>query len=377
MQIRHGLISADDHVQEHPEVWASRLSKSKWGDRIPHVDRGADGSDRWVVDGAPVRGMTGAATAAAAMADRVCEPRRWEDVPGSTYIPAERLKAMDADGVDYSILYPTVAGCGGQTFGRILDPELELACVQAYNDWLIDEWAAASDRFVPQCIVPLFPATAVVAEIERAVGRGHRGVIYPAVPMELRDVPHVNGPEYDPIWSACERLGVPLCLHAGSADSIRVHSTADMSPGIAAAFDAIARSASTVSVVVNLLISRILMHHPNLKVVFAESSLGWGAYQLEFADQQAREDGLHLEGYDLTPTQLFKRQCYLTGWYGRAGVDTRRFIGAENIMWSTNYPLATSTWPRTREYVTRGMSGVPEAEREAMLWRTAAKLYSL
>ena len=47
---------------------------------------------------------------------------------------------MDAAGIDYAVLYPTVAGVGGQNFGRIEDGELELACVQAYNDWLLEEW---------------------------------------------------------------------------------------------------------------------------------------------------------------------------------------------------------------------------------------------
>ena len=67
---------------------------------------------------------------------------------------------MDAAGVDYSVLYPTVAGLAGEAFGRLRDPDLELACVQAYNDWLIEEWAAASERFIPQCIVPIWPVEA-------------------------------------------------------------------------------------------------------------------------------------------------------------------------------------------------------------------------
>src|SRR5207253_9348199 len=102
-------------------------------------------------------------------------------------------------------------------FARIADPELELACVQAYNDWLIEEWAAASPRFIPQCIVPLYPADASAAEIRRAVAKGHRGVVYPPVPMELRNVPHLNGPEYDLVWSTCAELEVPICFHAGAA----------------------------------------------------------------------------------------------------------------------------------------------------------------
>jgi predicted TIM-barrel fold metal-dependent hydrolase len=225
--------------------------------------------------------------------------------------------------------------------------------------------------------VPLYPVDAAVKELERAVAKGHRGLIYPAVPMELRDVPHINEPEYDALWTACERLGVPLCFHAGSAASIQVPPAPSMSPRIAAAYQSIARSASTVSIVVNLLISRILLRHPDLRVVFAESSLGWGAYQLEFADQQAREDGLHLEGYELTPSEMFKRQCYLTGWYGRAGILTRHFIGSTNIMWGTNFPLATSTWPGTRDQVERSFAGVPAEERDQILWGNAAQLYKL
>ena len=39
MHLNHGLISVDDHVQEPPDLWTSRLSKSRWGDRIPHLER--------------------------------------------------------------------------------------------------------------------------------------------------------------------------------------------------------------------------------------------------------------------------------------------------------------------------------------------------
>ncbi len=371
---RHGFISVDDHVQEHPEVWTSRLSRSKWGNRIPHVERQADGTDRWVVDGRALP-LTGVAAAGALMADRAADPQRWEDVPKAAYVPQERLKAMDADGVDYSVLYPTVAGHAGQVFGRIADPDLELACVQAYNDFLIEEWAAASPRFIPQCLVPISSVDATVKEIKRAVAKGHKGVIYPAVPMELRDVPHINEPHYDPIWATCQALRVPVCFHAGASEEIQVAPSQNFAPSVAAAYRAISAPASTVSVVVNLLISRILMRFPKLKVVFAESTLGWAAYLLEFTDYQAMNDQLPSEGYKLKPSELFQRQCYLTGWYDRAGVKTRGAIGVGNILWSTNFPSTTSTWPNTRDCIARSFEGVPPAERRQILWDNAAKLY--
>ncbi len=33
------FISVDEHVQEHPELWTKRLSRARWGDRIPHIEK--------------------------------------------------------------------------------------------------------------------------------------------------------------------------------------------------------------------------------------------------------------------------------------------------------------------------------------------------
>ena len=239
------LISADEHVVEHPGVWTERLSKSRWGNRIPHTEQESDGTEHWTVDG-EILPLPGVALSGALLPDPSREPQRWVDVPKLSYVPDERLKAMDAGGVNFAVLYPTVAGLAGETFARLDDPELELACVQAYNDWLIEEWASRSQRFVPQCIVPIYPAEASVAEIKRAVKMGHKGVIYPAIPMQIRKVPHINDPQYNLIWATCQELGVPLCLHAGSSKGVQIPIHPGMSPRVAAALQAVLRPASAV-----------------------------------------------------------------------------------------------------------------------------------
>src|SRR5262249_37369602 len=148
------LISTVDHVVEPPQLWSRVLSHTKWADRIPHIEGESDGTESWIVDGRQFR-LSEVAQVGALMADRVNSAKRWDDIPEGAYIPAARLKAMDRDGVDYSVLYPTIAGFSGEHLGAITDPDLELACVRRYNDWLIDEWQACSDRFIPQCILPL------------------------------------------------------------------------------------------------------------------------------------------------------------------------------------------------------------------------------
>ena len=377
MQQKNGFISVDDHVSEHPEVWTQRLSRTQWGDRIPHIEQQADGTEQWMVEGQPLP-LRGVASVGGAMGDRVQEPRRWEQVPKMAYMPAERLKAMDADGVDYTILYPMVAGLAGETFGRITDPEFELACIQAYNDWLVEEWASVSQRFIPQCMVPIFPVEAAANEIKRAVAKGHKGVVFPGMPMHLRDVPHINDPQYDAIWATCQDLGVPLCFHAGSSMELQLPPYEGFSSEVAEAYKAITRPASSTIVLANFLMSRILFRYPHLQVVFAESSLGWAVFTLEAEDHQFERFRLHRQGYELKPSELFKRQCYLTGWYDRAGLQhTRRSLGTNNIMWGTNFPLATSTWPSSRDFIARCFAGVSEDEQQQILWDNAAKLYGL
>lgn len=375
MEARQRFISVDDHVQEAPDVWTARLSRRKWGDRIPHVEERPGGAQQWVVDGQPLP-LGGVAVCGALMADRVEEPQRWEEVPAAAYRAADRLMAVDADGVDYTVLYPTVAGVGGGTFGRLTEPELEQDCVRAYNDWLIDEWASVSDRFVPQCIVPIYPVEATVAEIVRAVGRGHRGVVYPAMPMLLRDIPHVNNREFDPIWATCEELGVPLCLHAGGAPLRRGSLDAGIAGGRAKALAAMSRSPTSAVYMSSLFMSRVLLRYPKLRVIFAESALGWGPELLEYADHQFYQDRVDLEGYDCSPAEMFKAQCYLTGWYEPVAIHAP-YIGVDNILWSTNFPLATSTWPETRRFLGECFEGVAADDRDRILWRSPATIYRL
>jgi uncharacterized protein len=373
MELKYGFISTDDHAQEHAEVWTSRMSKQRWGDRIPHVETLADGREHWVIDRTP-QDLTAAVIANAKTANRALVPTRWEELPGAAYNATERLKAMDEDGVDYSILYPMVAGLAGERFGKIADAALELACVQAYNDWLIEEWASISSRFVPQCIVPTWPMERTVAEIRRAVALGHKGVVYPASPMELKDVPHINEPAYDPLWTVCAELEVPLCFHSGASPKIQMRADEGFSPAAALAFAGIVRSVSSIAVLANFLFSRVLDRFPRLKVVFAESSLGWGAYEMEYADYQSAADGLQSEGYSLKPSELFQRQCFFTCWYDQKSLRVRKYPGSDNILWSTNFPLETPAGQATRNSV---FAQVPEEEKQQIQWQNAAKLYRL
>ena len=136
------------------------------------------------------------------------------------------------------------------------------------------------------------------------------------------------------------------------------------------------KAVSSVYVLNLFLFSRILLRHPKLRLVMAESALSWGMLDLEWADHQFEHDGLEREGYDLTPLQMFHRQCYLNAWYDEVA-PFAAYVGLENILWSSNMPLATSTWPRTCETIDRCFRGLSTEARDQVLWKNAAGLYKL
>ena len=377
MAAKRHFLSVDDHVLEHPEVWTKRLSKAKWGERIPHLKTQADGSASWVVDGREMA-LAKVADVGAALGSAEERITRWADVPAVAYDARLRLKAMDTDGVDYSVLYPMVAGVAGESFGRITDPALELACVQAYNDWLIEEWASVSKRFIPQCVVPLAPEAAA-GEIRRAVGKGHKGVVFPAIPLHLREgVPHINDEAYDIVWSTCEELGVPVCFHSGASPELEMEPWSGFSPKLREAYRAITRPAGNSTILGNMLMSRALRFHPRLKVVFPESALGWLVFALEMGDHQFSNMDLKSRGYTHTLLELFQRQCYVAGWYDKQSLmHCLKHVGAANILWSTNFPLTTSAWPASRDAIARSFADVKARERKQILWGNAASLYGV
>jgi predicted TIM-barrel fold metal-dependent hydrolase len=87
----------------------------------------------------------------------------------------------------------------------------------------------------------------------------------------------------------------------------------------------------------------------------------------------------HMVGanFKLLPSEYFRRQVYATFMDDKIGVDNRKVIGTENIMWSSDYPHSDSTWPHSREVIAKDFAGVPEEDRRKILCENAVRLYQL
>ena len=379
MEIKFGLISSDSHGQLGKDAYTSRMSEQKWGEKIPHLvetreDKFPFPVERWMVNGEIQGGNV--CNCPTAMKERGYYPQRWEEVPLAVYDPAHRLEALDKDRVDAEVLFPN--GPGGTFFYG--DPAFELDCVGAYNDALA-EFRRASDRFIPLAAVPyMSPIETIVGEVERAVQSGHMGINVLADPsVALEGLKNLSDPFWQPLWHACQEMGVGIHLHAsaGLAGKLSLPQWRGYTRRQSHCVSTLRNFCTATQFVPYLIFSGMLDKFPRLNWVFAETGLGWVSSVLEACDYEWEKRHLWTEGIVTRPSQLFRRQIYVDFWFETVGIQLRDCIGVDNILWESDFPHITSTYPNSWNAVEHSLAGVSAADREKVLFRNAARLYRL
>ena len=121
-------------------------------------------------------------------------PITYDEMRPGCYDPKARIEDMDDElGRGVAVL-PDVPALLRPDVPRGQGPRARrCACVQAYNDWMVEEWCGDSDgRLIPLIIIPLWDAELAAAEVRRNAGaRRARGVLQrdPAAPRAAVD-PH-------------------------------------------------------------------------------------------------------------------------------------------------------------------------------------------
>jgi uncharacterized protein len=377
MEIKFGLISADSHAGFDRNDFVARMSVAKWGDKIPQVVPSQKaGEDGWsVYDHRPTGAERGVANCPALMGDPFPHwPKRWEDVPRACYDPAERLKALDIDGVDAEVLFPNTPGSSYYSYG---DVEFELDAVRAYNDTLSD-WVRVSDRYWPLAAIPWLQTPENIGrEVERAVEGGHRGIDVMA--NTPRGLPALTDPHWDPIWDTCQALGVPVHVHgsAGVAFRTKFRSWSGYSERQAHAASTSSSAITPAQVIPHLIVSGVTGRFPNLKFVFAEAGIGGLNYALTTCDHEWESRHLWTEGIPERPSDTIRRQMFANFWFEEEGIKLRDEIGVSNIMWESDFPHVPCYYPNSWQAVERVLMGVQAEDRRRVLYENALQVYGI
>jgi len=163
------VIDADSHVVEPYDLWTSRVSLKKWGDKVPHVVWDDEfGSDVWMASGQYL-GSPGKTATAGFDKPWPDHPKRWSDINPELWRAEDRLGLMTRYGIYGAILYPNISLFGNSHLSSAaeVDPQLGLDLVRAYNDFLIDYCSADPHRYIPVMGVPFWDLDASIREMDK------------------------------------------------------------------------------------------------------------------------------------------------------------------------------------------------------------------
>ena len=384
------VIDTDTHISEPYDLWTSRVSK-KWGDLVPYVTRDAEtGDDMWVLGGQvdPLQNV-GQQAWAGWKEVPMGHPHGQHEADPACFDAQKRLERMDDYGLYTQVIYPNVAGFGSGKFLQLKEPALQLECVRAYNDFLVDWCSADPKRLIGVPAMPFWDIDACVAEMHRCANLGFKSILLSNEPDSFGE-PLLADPHWNPLWATAQDLGLAVAFHIAGGDLTggarrRVYpgngTQANFAGGIAQMYQSNERA------LVELIVSGICHRYPRLNFISVESGVGWipfllAALEWQWVGAAVRKE--HPE-YDLLPSEYFKRQIYACFWFEhktvKAAID---ILGPENILYETDFPHPVSMSPgpasqapKPRDFIEQNLSDLPEPVLQAILHDNAAKLYKL
>ncbi len=347
------VVSADEHVIEPRSFWEQWLPES-----LPSADR----YRAPILDGVALAlsGESGhhAIKTFLLFPDLV----RYSDEAAGASDPLRRLAVLDEQGIDASVVFPQRA----MAMWGIEDRDLMYRCFDAYNEWLAQWCAQGRGRLYGVAILPtVYRPEATGDYIAHLKDLGFRTMMLPNFP---RGVDYA-GPEMAPLWSAIEASGLPLNFHISEAPD-------DNGPGglgtyLAVSFQPFRKLWSFI------VFSGILERHPGLRVVFAEGGISWIPSALDHADRIHDKFAAHLHPrLAQPPSHYWFAQCYATFMEDQRGVEQIDCIGADRVLWSSDYPHPEGTFGSTRQVVSDLRRTLGDRS-DAAVGGTAARLYGL
>jgi predicted TIM-barrel fold metal-dependent hydrolase len=314
---------------------------------------------------------------------------QWEQETGdsgrrASWDPVERNAELDREGVAAEVIFPDADVLGGGASAPFhaglgssgdLDGDLVLAGARAHNRWLQELCSDSPERRCGVATVPiLHDLDAAMTEIRRVADAGFRAILIPTL---WGDKSSYNDGCYEPVWDACEDLGLVVHIHSGGASR-------DVTPGAGMmasyATEAWFWPARPMWL---LLWSGVFDRHPGLKFALTEDGAWWVPGIVKRMDEKwrgghntAKLGNAFREHVGKPPSEYLGTNIFLgASTPSREEIDARHAIGVEAFLWGNDFPHPEGTWPHTRQSIHDSFWDVPSDEARKMLGTNAAAVY--
>jgi predicted TIM-barrel fold metal-dependent hydrolase len=171
---------------------------------------------------------------------------------------------------EHHVACGVLIGAENLMIGGLPSPDIAAAIMTAYNDWTIDTWLAADERFLGSiAIAPQDPHKAA-AEIRRL--GDHPRMVQVAMPTTAQ---RMGSRFFDPIYDAAVEVGLPVAWHPGSETAGVNPPFTALSPSTSYLENIVSLTQVTQSQFISLICEGTFEKFPQLKVVLIEGGVTW------------------------------------------------------------------------------------------------------
>ena len=285
--------------------------------------------------------------------------------PPASDLSMLQSQLLDAFDMDYGILQALGAG------GTVFDLDLGAALCRATNDWQLAKWCHPEPRLKASILITPEDPAAAVAEIEsRAADRN-----FVQVAITPRTIEPLGRRRYWPIYEAAVAAGLPLGLHSAAYGSHANSASGWFSYYIEEHF---AFGNAQQTTVASMVMEGVFERFPDLRIVLIEGGFAWLpplAWRLDKTWARMRDEVPHVKR---PPSEYIREHVWVTTQPIEEPADPAHlldvigWIGADRIMFSTDYPHWDFDDPRYTFKV-----ALPQAARAAIFAGNAKSLYRL
>ncbi|HEX9453798.1 MAG TPA: amidohydrolase family protein [Candidatus Binatia bacterium] len=274
-----------------------------------------------------------------------------------------RLRDMDTEHIDISVLFPT----GGFSVTQLPERDYAAAYCRGYNDWIASV-CAESPRLRGIALVPFQDVDAAAKEAERAITQlGLAGVAVGSFGMKE----HLGQAQYWPIYELLQKLNVPLLVHnsrQGPAGEIRFD-TFLFRHTIGRPFETLLDCAA-------LVYGGVPEKFPKLRIAFLECGCGWVPYWMDRMDEEWEKRQAE------APLLKKKPSEYITAgnWFFAAEPEESTVpfclekVGEDVILFASDYPHWDGGFPYMTATV-NGRKDLSDSQKTKIMRNNAARLY--
>ncbi len=283
--------------------------------------------------------------------------------------PQDQLAAMDKDGIDVMVLYPTA----GLHVGNLHERDFANAITRAYNDWLYHFCKTDASRLKFAALLAPQDPQAAAEELHRAVEE--RGAVAGVLPTYMPQSPDFGDPMFDPIYAAAEELGVGLGFHTGtSADSLGGRRFRKFLSA-----HTIDHPAEQMMALIATIVGGVFERFPGLSIAYLESGIGWVPYMMDRLDEEVEKRGAAEAPYltKLPSEYVISGRIFFGVECGEKTIPDGVRWGLENtLLYSSDYPHWDGDWPHTVKMV-QDRNDISDITKKKMMHDNVVRFYKL